>query len=188
MISVSYSSTVKTRVLRVFERNMRDIIGGELRVGLNPNMRYTKGGRTIRVTTVALINEFGTRDGRVPARHGLRRLADRYRLKYMNELRRRVARYVKEGRVKYAYQRIARPIGTAMVRDFRKTIISDTSFPPPRNSPVTIRLKGNIDNPYYHTGRLARAFEWKWVRVAPKRKIKEITGLARSLEGFRRLK
>lgn len=187
MISVSYSSTVKTKVLRAFERNMRDLIGGELRVGLNPNMRYTKGGRTIRVTTVALVNEFGTRDGHVPARHGLRRLANRYRLKYTNELRRRVARYVKEGRVKYAYQRIARPIGTAMVRDFRKTIISDTSFPPPKNHPTTIRLKG-FDNPYYHTGRLARAFEWKWVRVAPKREIKEITGLAKSLEGFRGFK
>ena len=187
MITVSYSSTVKTKVLRAFERRMRDIIGGELRVGLNPNMRYAKGGKTIRVTRVALINEFGTRDGHVPARHLMRRLADRYRLKYVRMLRSRVAKYVQDGKVKYAYQRIAQPIGSRMVADFRKTIISNAAFPSPPNAKTTERIKG-FNNPMYHTGRLARAMEWKWVRTAPKRPIKELVSVARAVDGFKRFK
>lgn len=103
------------------------------------------------LTTVelAMVHEFGTRDGHVPERSFIRSAFDKNREAYV-ELMGRLAAKVYSNEM--TVEEMLRVLGLKMEADIRKGVTLGEGIPPP-NAPSTIAAKGS-SRPLIDTGRM----------------------------------
>lgn len=135
---------------------------GELIVGIPKKAAYHRRGRRIPLWYVALINEYGTADGRIPSRPAVTWAFDRFGKTWQRSLLSR-AQQVLRGRI--TMETAISRTGERMVADIEKAYHRMRS---PRNADSTIankRAKGSPTprQPLHDTGRLAKAWRWVWV-------------------------
>lgn len=104
---------------------------------------------------VATVNEFGSRDGRIPERSFLRSTIDRNRTAYLVKLGAAGLRALVGGRA--GLVAALHRLGLEVATDVRRTIITLRT---PPNAASTVRRKGS-DNPLVDTGRLAQSVTWE---------------------------
>lgn len=110
-----------------------------------------EGGTTTNAE-IALTNEFGSQDGKVPERSFIRSTFDRQRSKYETDLQKLAAKvYARQMKIEKAVGLVA----AEMASDIRKTIIDGEAVPPP-NAASTIASKGS-SRPLVNTGQLKAA-------------------------------
>lgn len=108
----------------------------------------------LTVAAIAAVNEFGSRDGRIPARSFLRWTADTHRAAIVDKIRVAI-REAMDG--KRPIDKGLGRVGTFVVGLVRKRI---RDLDDPRNADSTIKAKG-ADNPLINTGHLRRVIDWQ---------------------------
>jgi hypothetical protein len=112
-------------------------------------------GRPITLGEVAVVNEFGSRDGRVPERSYIRSTHDEKNRDVTNYLKRKKLEVV-AGQV--SARKVLEEVGAQMQAHIYDKII-ELRTPP--NAPATIARKGS-DNPLIAEGQLLRAVGWEY--------------------------
>ena len=108
---------------------------------------------TMDNVTLALIHEFGTGDGRIPARSFVRSTFADNRPNYEAQLKQVVVKAF--GKDPDLLIKGLNLIGLAMASDMKKRITLGAGVPPP-NAPSTIKAKGS-SRPLVDTGQLVRS-------------------------------
>jgi hypothetical protein len=116
-------------------------------------MHYPGGDLT--VAEVAAVNEYGTQDGRIPARSFLRSTFEARR-EELAEMGREFIEKVVDGKLDLA---IALGRMGAWLAGKVKRAITDGDGIPPENRPSTVRKKGS-SRPLVDTGRMLAAITW----------------------------
>lgn len=106
-------------------------------------------GNSASLLEIAATNEFGSDDGRVPARPWLRTSLDRHKAKWSKGAARVPAAMTAGGTGELEL----RQLGVVMVGDVKETLLDGPWVP---NAPMTIAMKGS-DQPLVDTGRLVQS-------------------------------
>lgn len=109
-------------------------------------------GSNLTNVDLALIHEFGTRDGRIPERSFIRSSFEHNRAEYIENLR-KLIKGVYEN--KMTIPRALGIMGLKMASDMKKGITTGEGIPPP-NAPATIAAKGS-SRPLVDRGRLVNS-------------------------------
>ncbi len=124
---------------------------------------FTEEGE-ITLAGYAAVNEFSSKDGRVPERSFLRSTVDANRVAYADELQEALGSAVdmalrvgRGGLLSELGRRLGR-LGLRAVRDVKEAI-RDIREPP--NAPSTLAAKYPGDNPLIHTGRMRQSIAHK---------------------------
>lgn len=113
------------------------------------------GTTPFTVGEVAVANEFGTKDGRVPERSFIRSTHDEKKNDIFNYLKRKKIEVV-AGTM--SAKRALEKVGAAMQGHIQNKIISLRT---PPNAPSTILQKGS-DNPLIAEGQMLRSVSWEY--------------------------
>ncbi len=106
---------------------------------------------TKEIAFIAAVNEFGTKDGRIPARSVLRSTVDENEIKYRNFCDATLLKIAHDTR--YTGKAALTVVGQRMVNDVKKKI---TSHPPPPNADSTVERKG-FQGTWIESGATRRA-------------------------------
>lgn len=136
---------------------LRKAKGAKVSVGVQGaqarTLRSTDDGDTITLAEIATVNEFGSSDGRIPARSFLRSTADARRIE-LNAVKRAALRSVASG--KRTTEEALNLIGQWFAAAVQRTI---TELRSPPNAPSTIARKGS-SKPLIDTGQLRQSITW----------------------------
>lgn len=139
-----------------FFKRMREARDAKIKVGVLADTSQgaeTEGG-DLTVAEIAVVNEFGTEDKRVPERSFLRSTFEEKR-EDLVKLGAHLFGLVIAGKMKL--DRALGIMGATLASEV-KNKITGTELPPP-NAPSTIARKGS-DHPLVDTGRLVGAITW----------------------------
>lgn len=112
-------------------------------------------GSPLTVAEIAVVNEYGTEDGHIPARPFVRSTFDA-KHDEMAELGKKLIESVLDGKV--TTKKALDIMGLKLATEVKKTITEGAGVPPP-NAPATIRAKGS-DRPLVDEGRLLNAITY----------------------------
>lgn len=116
---------------------------------------HEEGGE-LTVAEIAAVNEFGTEDGRVPARSFIQRTFDEKREALTKEFAALLG-----GKVLFGAMTLANAlglVGAQLAAEIKKRVTAGDPIPPP-NAPSTVEKKGS-DRPLIDTGRMVNAVTW----------------------------
>jgi hypothetical protein len=135
------------------KRDFKLLNNSYTKVGVSSNkMRTTEKGEPITMVQVAAINEFGTKDGRIPPRPFLRNAFDK-NVKNINTFKKKLV-------TKLINRETSPKKALALLGEFItnkvKTEIRNLKYPP--NALSTILKKGS-DNPLIDEGQLIQSIE-----------------------------
>lgn len=109
----------------------------------------------LTVVEIAAVQEFGTRDGRIPSRPVIRGTFDRLREELQQDINKLVLKVLFEGLNPVKAMSM---IGLKLSSEMKKTITQGAGIPPP-NAQSTIDAKGSA-RPLVDTGRLLNSYSY----------------------------
>lgn len=148
--------------------------GAHVKVGvLDDGGRGSADHGGITTAELAAVHEFGTRDGRIPARSWVRSTFETNRSRYVQELGELLKQFL-AGRM--TIPRALEIMGARIAADIKKRVTTGPEVPPP-NAPATLARKrgktrrgskGQVRT-LIDTGRMVAAVTWQVVLSAAKR-------------------
>lgn len=149
--------------------DLENIKGSFVTVGVHANEPpYMNGKEPVEVALVALVNEFGSRDGHVPERSFLRETFDTHYAEWKQETRDLLWEVIK-GRI--TPEKALARLGIKMSIQVQNTITQKSI---PRNADSTVRRKPDVgNNPLINTRKLHRSIAFQvntWRFKGPVRK------------------
>lgn len=130
-------------------------------------------GAELTVAELAVVQEFGTEDGHVPARSFVRSTHDRMRDELLADARKLLIKLVLDGKPITVADALD-VLGLKLATGIRKAITEGAGIPPP-NAPSTVAQKGS-DRPLVDTGRLLSAISWAVVIGGQQRPARYVGG------------
>lgn len=114
-----------------------------------------KEGGDLTLAEIAIVNEFGSEDGRIPERAAWRGAWTANLDKYQAAMDTIVGEAVQAQDTAGSFKRGLLELGYEVVGDLQEAI---TAFDDPPNADLTIAIKG-FDNPLVHTGRTRQTID-----------------------------
>lgn len=115
--------------------------------------RDRQAGEPLNIAEIAIVNEFGSLDGRIPSRPWMRSAWDR------NEGRYATALGVELGKVIDGKQDVPTALDRVILRVERDQVDSLIALRNPPNAPSTLAAKAPKTNPLVDTGQLAQSHD-----------------------------
>jgi phage gpG-like protein len=153
-VKVNLHSNINPEVAQRLAKALEALRGRYVRVGV-PDSEQALGS-PLSMAQVATINEFGSSDGRIPARPFLQRGLERSKKEAATMLTKAIDRLGSPAEVRAKADRILGRVG-AYVAGQVKQGIADGGFAP--NAPYTIKRKGS-SMPLINTGLLRQSITW----------------------------
>jgi hypothetical protein len=125
-----------------------------VKVGVMGDKAEAPHGDKVTNVELAMIHEFGTRDGHIPARAWIRGTFDSHKADYMDVLKRLIGQ-VYDG--KLSLKQALGTVGAKMAADIKKRV-KDGDIAP-ADAPSTAEAKGS-DRALIDTGRMVNSVTW----------------------------